>query len=403
MKFFRYGWLSLESILANKLRSLLTMLGVIIGVAAVLITLGIGAGASASITADIESQGTNLLTVNATGGATTLTLGDAAALHNATLHPELESVVPEYSAQATLVAGDNSSLSQVAGVTPDYAVVRNLEIERGRFLNEAENETQATVAVLGATLATDLFGTRDVLGRDLRIGGQPATVIGVLKESGGAGFGGNDSRAFVPLSTAQGRLFAAPRYRGDLTVTGLSLGVTDSALMDQAESRVEETLRLRHSLNAGDDNDFSIFNQASLLDIAGSITTTLSVFLGSIGAVSLLVGGIGIMNIMLVAVTERTKEIGLRRAVGARDRDILLQFLIEALMLCLLGGAIGAGLSFGLGALVGNIPGFPFQVVITGQALALALGVSSASGLVFGLYPALRATRLDPIEALRYE
>ena len=403
MKLFRYGWLSMQSILANKLRSLLTMLGVIIGVAAVLITLGIGAGASASITADIESQGTNLLTVNATAGAATLTQGDAVALANATVHPELESVVPEYSALATLVVGDNSSHSQVVGVTPAYASVRNLEIERGRFVTEQENEAQATVAVLGATLATDLFGTRDVVGRELRIDGQPASVIGVLEESGGAGFGSNDSRAFVPLSTAQVRLFAAPRYRGELTLTGMSLGVIDSSLMDQAEHRVEETLRLRHSLDAGDDNDFSIFNQASLLDIASSVTTTLSVFLGSIGAVSLLVGGIGIMNIMLVAVTERTKEIGLRRAVGARDRDILLQFLIEALVLCLLGGAIGAALSYGLGALLGNIPGFPFEVVISGQALALALGVSSACGLLFGLYPALRATRLDPIEALRYE
>ena len=401
MTLIRYGWLSLTSILANKLRSLLTMLGVIIGVAAVLVTLGIGSGAAASITADIESQGTNLLTVTATGS--TLTLGDAVALGDRTLHPEIESVVPEYSAQASLVAGDESVQAQVVGVTPEYAVVRNLGVARGRFVTGDENQAQATVAVLGATLANDLFGSDDVVGREVRLGNHLLEVVGVLEESGGAGFGSNDGRAFVPLGSAQGRLFAAPRYRGELTLTGLSIGVADSELMDQAEHAVEQTLRLRHSLAADDDNDFTIFNQASLLDIASSVTNTLSVFLGSIGAVSLLVGGIGIMNIMLVAVTERTKEIGLRRAVGARDRDILLQFLIEALVLCLLGGAIGAGLSYGLGALLGLLPGFPFQIVITGQALALALGVSSASGFIFGLYPALRATRLDPIEALRYE
>jgi putative ABC transport system permease protein len=403
MTFLRYGWLSLESILANKMRSLLTMLGVIIGVAAVLVTLGIGSGASASITADIESQGTNLLTVSAGEGNRTLTMGDATALADTTLHPELDSVVAEYSAQTTLVVGDESVGGQVVGVAPEYATVRNLEVERGRFITAGENAVQATVAVLGATLADDLFGTREVLGREVRIGSNLVTVVGVLEESGGAGFGSNDSRAFVPISTAQGRLFAAPRHRGDLTITGMSIAVADSDLMDAAERSVEQTLRLRHGLTADDDNDFTIFNQASLLDIADSVSGILSAFLGSIGAVSLLVGGIGIMNIMLVAVTERTKEIGLRRAVGARDRDILLQFLIEALVLCLVGGAIGAGLSYGVGALVSAIPGFPFQVIISGEALALALGVSSACGFIFGLYPALRATRLDPIEALRYE
>ncbi|MBK8046679.1 MAG: ABC transporter permease [Anaerolineales bacterium] len=403
MTLFRYGWLSLQSILANKMRSLLTMLGVIIGVAAVLITLGIGAGASASITADIESQGTNLLTVTAMNGANTLTLGDAAMLEDRQLHPEIDSVVPEYTAQAAVAAGENNESAQIVGASPEYAVVRNLEVAQGSFFTAAEVESQATVAVLGATLAQDLFGSSDAVGRQFRIGNQPMTVIGVLKESGGAGFGSNDSRVFAPLSTVQGRLFAAPRYRGDLTLTGLSIAVGDSTLMDTAEKRVEETLRLRHALNADDDNDFSIFNQASLLDIAGSVTTTLSIFFGSIGAVSLLVGGIGIMNIMLVAVTERTKEIGLRRAVGARDRDILLQFLIEALVLCLLGGAIGASISYGLGGLVGLFPAMPFEIIISGEALALALGVSTATGFIFGLYPALRATRLDPIEALRYE
>jgi putative ABC transport system permease protein len=252
-------------------------------------------------------------------------------------------------------------------------------------------------------VATTLFPNGSPLDATIRINGNVFTVIGVLATSGGGGFGSNDNRVFVPLPVAQGLLFSAPRYRGQLTVSSIALQVKDAALMNQAQTNAEQTLRLRHGLQANDDNDFAILNQASLLEIAGSISQTLTVFLGSIAAVSLLVGGIGIMNIMLVSVTERTKEIGLRRALGAHDSDILLQFLIEALMLCLLGGAIGIGLSLGVGIAVSSIPGFPFQVIFQSSAIGLALGVCTACGFVFGLYPALRATRLDPIEALRYE
>jgi putative ABC transport system permease protein len=410
-KILRYLRVAVESIYANKLRSSLTMLGIIIGVAAVLTTMGIGSGAAASITADIQSQGVNKLTVNAGGSgqgtasqsASRLTLGDAAALSDRTLHPEIALVAPEYSANATLVYGDNSSQSQVVGVTPVFATVNNLELAAGTFFTQEEVDNWQKVMVVGATLARDLVGRADPVGQEVRIGGDLFVIIGVLEESGGQGFGSNDDRAFVPLTVAQGRLFNATRYRGDLTVTAIGLQVVDADLMDQAEARVEQTLRLRHGLKADDDNDFSIFNQASLLDIAGSVSTTLTLLLGSIGAVSLLVGGIGIMNIMLVSVTERTKEIGLRKALGAHDGDILLQFLIEALVLCFLGGAIGMGLSYGVGALVSSIPGFPFEVIIEPWALGMALGVCTACGFIFGLYPALRATRLDPIEALRYE
>jgi len=236
----------------------------------------------------------------------------------------------------------------------------------------------------------------------VRIENQPFQVIGILKSSGGAGFGSNDNRAFVPISVAQGRLFNAPRYRGTYTISSMSIKGTDKNLLTQAQQDIERTLRLRHGLSVDDDNDFTIFNQASLLETANTIATTLSLVLGGIGAISLLVGGIGIMNIMLVSVTERTREIGLRKALGAHDKDILLQFVVEALVLCLFGGLIGIGISYSV-ATIFNSLGFTFKLVVTSTALLLALGVSSGCGLVFGLYPAVRATRLDPIEALRYE
>ena len=401
MKLLKYLRVAFESILANKLRSSLTMLGIIIGVAAVLSTMGIGAGAAASITSDIESQGTNLLTVSASTGSA-LTMGDAAALADATYYPDLALVAPEYTANATLTNGENESASQVTGATAEYVVVRNLVIEYGRFLTAEEVDNNVRVVVLGATVAQDLFDVNPV-GQRLRIENEIFQVIGVLEAEGGQGFGSNDDRAFVPISVAQDRLFDASRYRGAYTITGIGIQVVSSERLDAAEQQVEQALRMRHRLDSDDDNDFTLSNQASLLETIGSVTQTLTLLLGSIGAISLLVGGIGIMNIMLVSVTERTKEIGLRKALGAHDSDILLQFVVEALVLCTLGGLIGMGISYGIALAVSLIPNFSFDLVISTQALLLALGVSSGSGLVFGLYPALRATRLDPIEALRYE
>jgi putative ABC transport system permease protein len=371
-------------------------------VAAVLTTMGIGAGAAQDITGQIQSQGVNLLAVGGGGDSSRLTMGDAAVLADPRLFPELAAVIPEYSGNATLVAGENSNQSQVTGTTAGYATVRNLELAEGRFFTADEVTNQRRVVVVGSTLAGELFGGA-ALGQTLRIGRDLFDVVGVLVETGGAGFGSNDDRAFVSITVAQGRLFNAPRYRGDYTVTGMSIQVASSEAIDRAEQEIERTLRLRHRLGPDDDNDFTLFNQATLLELAGDISATLTVFLGAIGAVSLLVGGIGIMNIMLVSVSERTREIGLRRALGAHDSDILFQFVVEALVLCALGGLIGMGLSFGVAFLVSRIPGFPFPVVIGVDALLLALGVSTACGFVFGLYPALRATRLDPIEALRYE
>ncbi len=264
--------------------------------------------------------------------------------------------------------------------------------------------TDRSVVVIGSTVASVLFSDgSEPVGQIIRVNGLPFTVIGVLKPTGGGGFGSNDTRAFIPLSLAQSRIFNAKYYRGEVTITGITIQVDTAAHINQAQTEIEQILRLRHGLKASSDNDFNIFNQASLLDVANGVASTLTVFLGSIGAVSLLVGGIGIMNIMLVSVTERTREIGLRRALGAHDSDILYQFLVEALVICTLGGAIGMALSYGTAYIFAHIPNSPFHVVIEPYALILALGVSFASGFVFGLYPAMRATKLDPIEALRFE
>jgi len=414
MKVIRYLRVAIESILAHKLRAILTMLGIIIGVAAVLITMGIGRGAAASITERIESQGTNLLSISpgatssggmreASGSARTLTIGDAQALMDQSLHPAIAQVAPEYGANAQLVYGSTNTNNQITGVTAVYAGVRSLEVASGRFLTAEEVEAQSQVVVLGSELATDLFGSADPLGQGVRIEGQPFQVVGVLAESGGFGRNTPDEQAYVPIGLAQGRLFNAPRYRGEYTVTSLNVQAARADQVDAAEQQTETTLRLRHSLKTEDENDFNIFNQASLLETISDVSQTLTVFLGAIGAVSLIVGGIGIMNIMLVSVTERTREIGLRKAIGAHDNDILLQFLIEALVLCFLGGLIGVGLAFGLAALFARVPSFTFTVLIQPDALVLALSFSLLSGLIFGIYPAMRATQLDPIEALRSE
>jgi len=414
MKLFKYFQVALESITAHKMRAILTMLGIIIGVAAVLTTMGIGRGAAADITERIESQGTNLLSVSpgasssggmasAGGSVRTLTIGDAEALMDKELHPAIAAVAPEYGENAQLVYGSTNTNNQITGVTEIYDSVRNLTVASGRFLSEDDVVSQRQVVVLGSELAADLFGTAEPVGQTLRIGSQPFQVIGVLEEVGGFGRNTSDEQAFVPIGLAQGRLFNAPRYRGEYTITNLNVQAANAEVVDDAEKQIEMTLRLRHSLRVDDENDFNIFNQASLLETASDVTATLTIFLGSIGAISLLVGGIGIMNIMLVSVTERTREIGLRKAIGAHDSDILLQFLVEALVLCFLGGLIGVGLSFGIGALLAQIPAFTLTVSIESDSLALALGFSLLAGLVFGIYPAMRATRLDPIEALRSE
>lgn len=408
MKVLRYFGVALTSIFAHKLRAGLTMLGIIIGVAAVLTTTGFGSGAAVEITANIQSGGINLLTISAgssNGGNTgsTMNMADAETLANKDLFPELVYVAPQFSSSAAYVSGSEEGTYQVIGTIADYAIVTDLDIEYGAFFTADQVEANASVVVLGHTVATDLFGSADVVGQSVRINDNTFEVVGVLEESGGAGFGSNDNRSYVPLQVAQGRLFNASRFRGSYAISTISVQVATAEGMEAAEMHIEQILRMRHGLSADDSNDFTIANQADMLETLSSVTGTLTILLGSIGGISLLVGGIGIMNIMLVTVTERTREIGLRKAVGAHNSDILLQFLIESLVLCVLGGLIGIGISYGIAALLSRMPFMPFGIVIEYWALAMAIGVSSGSGFIFGLYPAWRATRLDPIDALRYE
>ena len=407
MKAVRYSNVAWESIMANKMRSLLTMLGLIIGVASVLTTIGIGRGAAQGVTKEIEGQGINTLVItpkmeNITDSSS-LTSGDARVLADPQMHPEILAVAPTNSTFMRVVNDDSAIESQVTGTTATYATVRNLKVAQGRFFSATEENEQQRVVVLSNIAASDLFKGSDPIGQSVRINNEPFVVVGVLKKSSG-----DDSEAYfrpiyTPLGVAQNRLINAPRYRGEYVVTEITVQVTSKDLLKYAESQVEQTLRLRHDLDASKKNDFNILNQARLLEIAGSVANMMTALLGSIGTVSLLVGGIGIMNIMLVSVTERTSEIGLRKALGAQDRDILLQFLIEALMLCALGSIIGIALSYSVSAMLNNIPDFPFDIVLETPALLLALAVGLISGFVFGLYPAVRATRLDPIDALRYE
>ncbi len=415
MRLLKYFPLAVENIAVRKLRSFLTMLGVIIGVASVLTTLGIGRGASADIMQDIASEGLTLLIVESgtdsdqtwTSGQP-LTMADVAALSDPSLHPDIVQAVPLYRRYIPLGTGNTIRFIEVVGTTPAYAAIHNLELAQGRFLTEQEIAQRTKSVVIGADVAQWQFAGADAVGKTLRITNEPYTVVGVLRKRGWDRFGNMDIRAVIPLAVAQDRLRStspAHRHRGEYTVSEIHVNAVSIDRLDSAARQVEQTLRLRRALTEDEPNDFNIDNQAWLLETANSVAATLTVFLAGIGAISLLVGGIGIMNIMLVSVTERTREIGLRKAVGAHNRDILSQFLAEALMLTLVGGLIGIAISYGLAEVVKSFssPDFPLVVLIEPGSLAAALSVSAVCGLLFGLYPAIRATRLDPIEALRHE
>ncbi len=394
---------SLESLMSNKLRSGLTILGIVIGVASVISMIAIGQGATASVNAQIESIGSNLLFVSSGGfgnsGAVNpkpLTTEDAKALIDPTNAPDVQDAVAVMDGRGTVTVAGQSTSTTIIGTTPDYATVRNMQLTEGTFLTDTEISGNQTVAVLGSQVATTLFGeTTGLVGQEIRINNLPFKIIGVLQSQGGSGLGSQDNQVIVPITTAQQRIERRPQAD---RVDQIIVQATSSSTTEAANEEVTNILRSRHGTRIGSD-DFNILSQAQILSTANSITGTLTLVLGGIGGISLVVGGIGIMNIMLVSVTERTREIGVRKALGARKRDILLQFMIEALVLCTAGGVLGLG----MGAAWGMHKLAEWNTAISPGSVAIALIFSSGVGLFFGLWPARRAASLDPIVSLRYE
>lgn len=397
---------ALDSINANKLRSVLTMLGVIIGVAAVIALLAIGNGFTASITEDITSLGTNLLSISTerdnSGGYPALSLKDVEALSNPLNAPAVAQVAASAQVNEQVVFGGESVQTSITGITANYLAINNLqEMQLGDGLTQADLDTKARVAVLGAEIAATLFGDIYPIGQSIKINGVSYEVIGVMLESGG-GIGGNtDDNVYIPLTTIQARLYTDRTRTGQKAVSSISVQAAASEQVADAVEQVTETLRREHQIGFGEEDDFSIFDQSVLLETAGTVTAALTAFLGAIAGISLVVGGIGIMNIMLVSVTERTREIGVRKAIGALRRDILAQFLLESLVLSLLGGVIGILLGWVVAEVAGSV--LEVNTVIDPTTVAMSAGFAAAVGLIFGIYPAWRAASLRPIEALRYE
>jgi putative ABC transport system permease protein len=401
---------ALRALMANKLRSGLTMLGIIIGVGSVVALLSVGTGAQASITNRIQGIGANLVTVfsgtrnqaapsGAGGGATApLTYEEALQLRGL---PGVESVAPQVQSRQPIKNGTKQATVQVVGVTPEYAIVHPDQLDHGRFIAANDVSTKARVAVVGSQVITDVFGGLDPVGKQIKINGILFQVVGVVKSQGSGGFGfSRDSTTYVPITTAFARL-ARTRVGNENTVSTIEVSALNSDSINTAMAALTDKLTVLHKIKPGATADFTVQSQSDILATATSITGTLTVFLGAIAGISLVVGGIGVMNIMLVSVTERTREIGLRKAVGARRRDILYQFLTETLVLSIFGGVIGIGIGAAISALV-TASGL-LTTVVSLESVVLAFGFSAAIGLFFGIYPANRAAGLKPIEALRYE
>lgn len=400
---------SLESLNSNKLRSGLTILGIVIGVAAVIAMLAIGQGAQDSITGSISGIGTNLLFVFSGNDQTELrnirplTQADADALADPFAAPSVVGVAPVIqSNNVRLSSATDQTTATVTGVTPAYAPVRNYVVAEGEFITEEQNLGRASVVLLGPELADKLFGrTEGLVGETVRIEGQPFRVAGVLESRGGGAFGSEDNVALIPLSTARTRIIRRSGERVDV----IFAQAINAESVPQASEEIAQILRARHRTDVGAD-DFTVFSQQDFLQTAATITGVFTTFLGGIAAISLLVGGIGIMNIMLVSVAERTREIGLRKALGARRKDILVQFLTESSLLSLIGGLVGIFFGWLIATAVGQFAaasGTPFNPNISMSAVLLATLFSAAVGLFFGIYPANRAAALEPVEALRYE
>jgi putative ABC transport system permease protein len=401
---------ALRGLMANKLRSALTILGIVIGVAAVVALMAIGNGATSSITSRIEGNGSNLLNIQAgrsqrpAAGAqmasTYLTYKDYQAL--AKTLTDIAGIAPAYQSRYTVALGTQSSQISVTGITEDYLKVHTYEIETGRNIITSDRSKLSQVAVIGATIVEDYFSGSSPLGKTLKINDATFTVVGTLKSKGSSGFDNQDEVVFIPLETGYNKLFGSNAVQnGEKVVSAIAVSASSADTVDSVSAQITFILRHQHHLKTSADDDFRISNQAELLSTLTSVTATLTTFLGSIAALSLLVGGIGIMNITLVSVSERTREIGLRKAVGARKDHILFQFLIETMTLSISGGVIGIALGAAIATVVTLLGLITAQVTLSSVLLSFSFAV--AIGLFFGIYPAYRAASLHPMEALRSE
>ncbi len=382
------------------------MLGIIIGVGAVVAMISIGTGAQASATESIRGLGSNILFISpgspgggfggargAQGTQETLTPKDAEAIDENIA--AAKNISPEFTSREQVIFKKQNTNTSIVGATSTYEDVHNFHVETGSFINESDERATKRVAVLGVNVVAELFGEGAAVGQTIKIKNVHFKVIGIMEEKGQSGFQNLDDQIFIPLSAAQKRLFGAKH------LSTISIQASSEAVMDQASTDIEALLLKRHKIDNAEEADFRIRNQAEILDTIGQVTGILTTLLGGVAAISLLVGGIGIMNIMLVSVTERTREIGLRKAVGAKKRDILAQFLIEAVLLSLFGGAIGLGLGWAGSVLIARIGGWPSIISLNSVLLAFFFAV--AIGIFFGVWPARRASNLNPIEALRFE
>lgn len=389
MQFTRLVKMAVQSVWSNKIRSFLTMLGIIIGISSVIVLMGMGQGTKESVSQQIESLGTNLITVSITGNRNKSF--SAKELNEIKAKPGIKDIAPELSSTANIKAGNNTASTSMEASTPSYSEIRNLSVSSGRFINQRDQDNRYKVAVVGIDVANELYSSTDVVGQTINVNGVDFQIVGVLAAQGSSSTGSGDDRIIVPLSTAQ-------RLTKTTSIRTFYVEAKSKDTVDEAMGYLQLFLNTKFGASS---NSYRIFDQSSILDTVSKTTGSLTTMLSGIAAISLLVGGIGIMNIMLVSVIERTKEIGIRKAIGAKRRTILLQFLLESAGISAIGGMLGVALGYGLGYLAGKL--LKMNVSISLNVVLGAVAFSVAVGVIFGMYPANKASKLSPMEALRFE